>query len=113
MAEEVNSSKDVIFAWAAFSSIEGWNEESVKSQTRILPSAEATNRTAGRVFDHAPAVRYADERGELNSGLSSPNYGQTKQVCKGQTSILYDMTTLRGKLTFQMWKFQSETVRTI
>jgi hypothetical protein len=73
VAEEVNNSKDVIFAWAALSSIEGWNDESVKSQTKMLPSAEATKSTAGRVFDHAPAVRYADERGELNSGLSSPN----------------------------------------
>jgi len=54
---EASNSKEVILAWAAFNSIEGWKEESVKSHTRMFPSAQAVNSTAGRVVDQHPAVK--------------------------------------------------------
>jgi hypothetical protein len=71
---DARSSKDVIFACAAFSSIDGWKEESVKSHTNMFPSAHAVKRTAGRVVDQQPAVRYELEIGELKIGFDSPNY---------------------------------------
>jgi hypothetical protein len=51
------NSIDAIFECVALSSMDGRKLESVKSQTRICPSAPATYSTAGRVLLHAPAVR--------------------------------------------------------
>lgn len=54
--------------------MDGRKLESVKSHTRICPSAQAIYNTAGREVDQAPAVRYVGDRGEEYNGLSSPSY---------------------------------------
>ena len=65
---EGRNSIEAIFEWVALSSMEGLKLESVKSQTRICPSAPAINNTAGRVLLQAPAVKYVEDSGETNSG---------------------------------------------